>query len=68
MFSTPKATKPVSNLFWTEVKECSGGQIPIPGRLVLREAKVLSGPQYFPGARGDICLEKWQVFDWGVNY
>lgn len=33
------------------------GQIPIPGRHVLREAEVPSGPQGLPGARGDICLE-----------
>lgn len=44
------------------------GQIPIPGRRVLREVEVPSGPQVLPGARGDICPEKWEVFDWEVNY
>ena len=48
------------------------GRIPVPARVVLREAEVLSGPQFLPGARPDICLEKWlmQMLQglWEVNY
>lgn len=61
MFSTQKATKPVSNLFWAEVRVL-WGQIPSQRRLVLREAEALSGPQFLPGARHDTCLEKWVMW------